>query len=190
MNSYKVYCVVNKKFTDEEYSYFENSQEIVTNPDILFVTRAKITGKVLIGVQQNKNFSIDKYICVQRKYYKACIKNIYKSEELYKIKEYLDKRYSISYFAITKDYVYFNIKQQQDFRNLIDNQDKDIIIDNLSFKIITLFNKDHPINRNKRYYRKKYFRNTMFNPRRRFYNKNNIKDKDNTARVATTNTTD
>lgn len=190
MMSYKVYCIVNKKFTDQEYSDFENSQEIVTNPDILFVTKAKISDKVLIGVKQDKNFFTDKYICVQRKYYKACIENKYKSEELYKIKEYLEKRYSFSYFAITKDYVYFNIKYQQDFRDLVDNQDKDIVIDNISFKINTLFNKDHQDNHKKRYYKKRYFRNNVVNPRRRFYHKNNKQNKDNTTSSTTTTTTD
>ena len=188
--SYKVYCIVNKKFTDQEYSDFENSQEIVTNPDILFVTKAKITDKVLIGVKQDKNFFTDKYIYVQRKYYKACIENKYKSEELYKIKEYLEKRYSFSYFAITKDYVYFNIKYQQDFRDLVDNQDKDIVIDNISFKINTLFNKDHQDNHKKRYYKKRYFRNNVVNPRRRFYHKNNKQNKDTTTSNTTTTTTD
>ena len=181
MTSYKVYCIVNKKFTDQEYSDFENSQEIVTNPDVLFITRSKMT---------NKNFFIDKYICVQRKYYKACIENKYKSEELYKIKEYLDKRYSFSYFAITKDYVYFNIRYQQDFRKLIDDQDKDIVVDNISFKIITLFNKDRPDDHKKRYYKKKYFRNNTISPRRRFYHKNNRQIKDNTTDSTNTTTTD
>lgn len=161
MMSYKVYCIVNKKFTDQEYSDFINSQDIVANQDILFVTKAKITDKVLIGVKQDKFCNIDRqYICVQRKYYKACIKNTYKDDEIDKIKEYVEKTYENSYFAVDKEYIYFNIKHQNVFRELVDKQNEEITYQDIKFSIITLFNKDHP----KQYHRRKTYR-----PRRRYY---------------------
>ena len=144
MNKYSVYCVVNTIPTDEEYKSI--CDDLSTNPNVKFVTRAKGSNKVLIGVGFKQTFYIgtSKYKCVQRKYYKAYIQNNYEPEEIEVIKEYIDKEFDSSYFAATDDYIYFCIRDQKKFREIADKE-TETGYKGIVFKIIPLYNKNSRI---------------------------------------------
>ncbi len=144
MNRYNVFCVVNCIPSDEEYKEIED--KLVKNTYVKFITRAKGSNKVLIGVNRKKSFYINdsKYVCKQRKYYKCYIENTFNTEEINKIKEYIDSEYDASYIAVTDGFIYFSIRDQKKFREIADKI-FEVEYQNIKFKIHSIYNKNTKI---------------------------------------------
>lgn len=120
-----VYCVVNKTMNDEEFEDFCRFQK--SNDNILFITRDLYSNKTIIG-SKVKNIKLNildnenVYVLRPRKYYKAYI-NILESNcrNIDIITDFIKLYYSACFIGTTGDYIYFNIKEQDKFKAVINN---------------------------------------------------------------------
>lgn len=133
MEMFYVYCIVNKLMDDKEFNDFCDSQK--SNGNILFITRDLYSNKTIIGskvkdIKLNNPEDVLIYVLRPRKYYKAYI-NINESDNknIDIITDFIKFYYSACFIAITDEYIYFNIKDQNKFKTVINNN-----IENIEYK--------------------------------------------------------
>lgn len=130
MEMFYIYCIVNKKMNDKEFDDFCNSQK--SNDNILFITRDLFSNKTIIGSKvkniklrnsENETF----YALKPRRYYKAYI-NLLETgnKNIDTIIDFIKLYYSACFIGITDDYVYFNIRDQDKFKAVINNNIENI----------------------------------------------------------------
>lgn len=135
MEKFYVYCLVNKMLNDEEYNDFVKMLESQQNENIIFITRAILSNKILIGVK-NKNSPILKndqedYIFVSRKYFKAFVEiEKFNNKEIEEIQTFIKFKYSPAFVVNKNKRIYFNIKDRFVFREIINKKDEQINIKN------------------------------------------------------------
>lgn len=136
MEKFYVYCLVNKIPNNEEYDGFIKMIESEQNEEIIFITRANMSNKILIGVK-NKNSQIlkdnqeDKYVFVPRKYFKAYvnIENLNETE-INEVQDFIKFKYSPAFIVIKDKKIYFNVKDSFVFEEIIYKKDEAISLDN------------------------------------------------------------
>lgn len=136
MEKFYVYCLVNKILNSEEYDDFVKMIKSEQNEEIIFIARANMSNKILIGVK-NKNSQIlkdnqqDKYVFVPRKYFKAYVNvESLTDVEINEVQDFIKFKYSPAFTVVKNKKIYFNVKDRFVFEELINKKDEVVSLDN------------------------------------------------------------